>query len=236
MSNLAIALDARLRSMADPDEAAKAAKYYDSKGPFLGIRPDVLQLAATEIGEEWISNGDWDGGTEAVTALWGYHTQEHRLLAVYLLARSPKPFTAAIWDQGIRWLDETDNWEIVDAIAVGVLGEMVVSDRKRIDELKLWLNSDNFWRQRAAVMAMLPLNTGGRIHTAETFDMCRPLMLATEPHVRTAVAWVIREAGAVAPDETAEFLMPYKFKVVNSLLREAARKLPRHLERSIVGG
>lgn len=229
-------LDARLRALADPDEAVRAGKYYDSKGPFLGIRVDALQLIATEIAEDWTSTGGWGNGIGAIAELWGYGTQEHRLLAALLLARSPKPFPGEIWEQGVRWLDETDNWEIVDAIAVGLLGEMVVADRNRIEELKRWLSSDSYWRQRAAVMAMLPLNTGGRVHVAETFEMCRPLMLATEPHVRTAVAWVIREAGAVAPDETSEFLMPYKFKVVNSLLREAARKLPRHLERAIVGG
>jgi len=236
MSSLALALDTRLRGLANPEEAAKAAKYYGSVGPFLGIGTDVLQTIAAETAEGLTSSGGWNGEAGPAQTLWGYSTHEHCLLAVLLVQKYPRPYSADTWDICAHWLDETDNWEIIDAIAVGVLGEMVLADPHRVEILRSWTTSDNFWRQRAAVMAMLPLNSGGRVHAAETFEMCRPLMLTTEPHVRTALAWVIREVGVAAPDETAAFLLPYKFKVVNSLLREAARKLPRHLERAIVGG
>jgi 3-methyladenine DNA glycosylase AlkD len=236
MSSLALALDTRLRGLANPEEAAKSAKYYGSVGPFLGIGADVLRIVAAETAEELTSSGSWGGEADLAQTLWGYGTHEHRLLAVLLVQKYPRPYSADTWDVCAHWLDETDNWAIVDAIAVEVLGEMVIDQPERVEELRRWTASENFWRQRAAVMAMLPLNCGDRVHAAETFEMCQPLMLTTEPHVRTALAWVIREVGTAAPDETAAFLLPYKFKVVNSLLREAARKLPRHLERAIVGG
>ena len=236
MSDLALALDTRLRGLANPEEAAKTAKYYGSAGPFLGIGTDMLQIVAAEIAKDLTSSGGWKSREDLAQTLWGYHTHEHRLLAVLLVQKYPRPYPTDMWDFCAHWLDETDNWEIIDTIAVGVLGEMVLADPKRVELLASWTTSGNFWRQRAAIMAMLPLNSGGSVHPAETFDLCRPLMLTTELHVRTALAWVIREVGAAAPDETAAFLLPYKFKVVNSLLREAARKLPRHLERAIVGG
>jgi len=235
-NDLAQAIDVRLRDMADRQEADKDAKYYGSGGPFMGIRPEGLQRLASDVTRELGAGEASAGVTDLVQALWEYGSHEHRLLAAMLVQRLLKPFNAEVWDLCGHWLDEADTWDLVDSIAVGILGEMVVADPKRIEGLRPWTAAGNFWQQRAAVMAMLPLNSGGRVHPAETFEICRPLMLTTEPHVRTALAWVIREVGAAAPDETAAFLLPYKFKVVNSLLREAARKLPRHLERAIVGG
>jgi 3-methyladenine DNA glycosylase AlkD len=234
--DLAQTIDVRLRNVANPDEAAKAAKYYGSGGPFIGVPTNKLQEMVADIARELEAMGATIGGTDLASALWGYGTLEHRLLAAMLVQKLLKPSDPATWDLGNKWIDDADSWELVDTVAIGILGEMVLADPKRIDELKRWTASDNFWRQRAAIMAMLPLNSEGRAHPGETFEICRPLMLTTEPHVRTALAWVIREVGAAAPDETAAFLLPYKFKVVNSLLREAARKLPRHLERAIVGG
>jgi 3-methyladenine DNA glycosylase AlkD len=235
-NDLAQAIDARLRDMTDPLEAAKAAKYYGSGGPFMGIGMEDLQRLTADFTRELGVGEALASVTDLVEALWEHGSHEHRLLAAMLVQRLLKPFNAEVWDLCSHWLDEADTWELVDSIAVGILGEMVVADPKRIEALKPWTASGNFWQQRAAVMATLPLNSGGRVHPTETFEICRPLMLATEPHVRTALAWVIREVGAAAPEETAAFLLPYKFKVVNSLLREAARKLPRHLERAIVGG
>lgn len=236
LQELQQSVDTELQRLADPEEAARAARYYGSGGPFLGVRIDALHRLADDLDLRLLGADDTGAPMEFAESLWQRGAHEHRFLAALLIGMLPKPYSESVWVLCDRWLDDADTWELVDRIAVGIVGEMIAADSSHLEDLRHWTESGSFWRQRAAIMALLPLNTDGRSHPEETFAICGPLMLATESHVRHALAWVLRETGAAAPDATATFLLPYKFKVVNSLLREAARKLPRHLERAIVGG
>lgn len=87
---------------------------------------------------------------------------------------------------------KADNWDLVDLSAEYIIGEELLAGRSANDILRL-SSSPLLWHRRVAVVSTLMPVRKGRLD--EAFEMCHRHISDTEPLMRKAVGWVLRECG-----------------------------------------
>lgn len=87
---------------------------------------------------------------------------------------------------------KADNWDLVDLSAEYIIGEELLAGRSADDILRL-SSSPLLWHRRVAVVSTLMPVRKGRLD--EAFEMCHRHISDTEPLMRKAVGWVLRECG-----------------------------------------
>lgn len=88
--------------------------------------------------------------------------------------------------------NKADNWDLVDLSAEYIIGEELLAGRSANDILRL-SSSPLLWHRRVAVVSTLMPVRKGRLD--EAFEMCHRHISDTEPLMRKAVGWVLRECG-----------------------------------------
>lgn len=87
---------------------------------------------------------------------------------------------------------KADNWDLVDLSAEYIIGEELLAGRSADDILRL-SSYPLLWHRRVAVVSTLMPVRKGRLD--EAFEMCHRHISDTEPLMRKAVGWVLRECG-----------------------------------------
>lgn len=87
---------------------------------------------------------------------------------------------------------KADNWDLVDLSAEYIIGEELLAGRSADDILRL-SSSPLLWHRRVAVVStLMPVRKGC---LDEALQMCHRHISDTEPLMRKAVGWVLRECG-----------------------------------------
>jgi 3-methyladenine DNA glycosylase AlkD len=152
--------------------------------------------------------------------------REEMLLSTFLLARSRRRLTPALWPDVDRWVEGVDNWETCDQLATGVAGEIVAKAPALIGDLVTWTRSPNRWRRRFAASTTVALNQKSRRDPEAALRVCEPLLVDRDPMVVKAVGWTLREASQRDPAAVFTFLACHRATANPRTLREAAEKLP----------
>lgn len=106
--------------------------------------------------------------------------------------KSPQSYKGEIADFYFANCHKANNWDLVDLSTEYILG-VEYANGNRLEELNTLINSDNLWRQRVAMVAMLtPVRQGILDLPLSVADM-----LLEHPHnlMQKAVGWVLREVG-----------------------------------------
>ncbi|MDE6367687.1 MAG: DNA alkylation repair protein [Muribaculaceae bacterium] len=85
-----------------------------------------------------------------------------------------------------------NNWDLIDLSTEYILGEEILKGRHIDDAIRL-CQSDSLWERRAAVVSTLTPVRKGQLDLA--FNLCHRLIPDSEPLMRKAVGWVLRECG-----------------------------------------
>jgi 3-methyladenine DNA glycosylase AlkD len=152
-------------------------------------------------------------------------SREEILAGIFILGGFGKKATQISWARIQPWLDALDNWETCDQLASNIVGAVVAADLNLVDELLKLTASPNPWKRRFALATASELNHKGRVHPVETFRICELLVGDTEPAVRKALGWALKEASKHTPDQVFAFLLKHRGEIHSSALREAAEKL-----------
>jgi len=96
-------------------------------------------------------------------------------------------------------------WDTVDMIATHHVAALF----RRFPEMipvytKKWLNSQNIWLQRTALLFQLKYKD--KTDTTLLFDMIRKLAGHKDFFIRKAIGWVLREYSKTAPDAVIQFI------------------------------
>jgi 3-methyladenine DNA glycosylase AlkD len=161
-----------------------------------------------------------------VRALWDQPVHEARALAVLLLEERHDRLTSvdlALLEDVLR---RSGSWAYVDALAVHVVGPLVEREPALLRTLDRWVQDDDFWMRRAAMLALLlPLRRGAGDWTR--FTRYADLLLdEREFFVRKAIGWVLREHGKRRPERVEAFLTPRATRASGVTWREALKHLP----------
>jgi 3-methyladenine DNA glycosylase AlkD len=165
-------------------------------GEMYGVRVPQLRSLAKHVLRSY--KGQHEDLEQLARQCWNVGTREHRLVALYLLEKIKMP-PEARWKLGLQFLPAVDNWETCDVMCMSLQGIAICQDASYMDDLEGWIEDENFWVRRAALV------TSTRIRNAKfdqgikdnldrrTLAMCQALMYDQEKYIRKAVDWGVRE-------------------------------------------
>ena len=223
-SGLLAGLADELRTLATPERARNEKAYLKSDLEHLGVRvPDVrrvtLKLTRVHLPREL-------GPTLAFAdELWAPKVHELRMAAVELLIDRADLLNEGHLPYLERLVREARTWALIDGIAPGIVGRLLVRDEAVESTLISWAADADFWVRRAAVLAYLRAVPSGSVAFARFAALADPLLEDKEFFVRKALGWVLREHGKKAPAEVFAWLWPRRQRAARLTLREAAKFL-----------
>jgi 3-methyladenine DNA glycosylase AlkD len=197
----AVAVQAALAELADPEEAALVQRYfktgvgeYGAGDVFIGVRVPAVRGVMKHFRALPL---------DEIEALLASGVHEHRLAALIGLvgafgrASAPRgrddELRAQIVDAylGAVRSGRVNNWDLVDVSAEYILGEWLF-DRPR--ELLFELAaSDVLWHRRVAVLSTFAFIKHADAST--TFELAERLLTDREDLMHKAVGWMLREVG-----------------------------------------
>ena len=174
------AIIARLRSHADPVNAAGMARFGISKAGTLGVSVPLLRQITKEVGHNH----------KLAIELWDSGIHEARVLTAFI--GSAKDLDEATME---RLALETDSWDICDQLC----GELFAYHEQRFIKAAQWAERPEEFVKRCGFVLMARLAVRDKKAADEAFISFLPLIEkhATDERnmVRKAVNWALRQIG-----------------------------------------
>ncbi len=217
-------LQAKLRSLADPADAAFLARFFKT-GPgqygegdvLIGVRVPAIRSVAKEFGDLPLAE---------VRELLHSAVHEDRLAALVILCMQ-----ASRGDERTReaicrlYLDNTrfiNNWDLVDVSAPQIVGAYLADrDRSVLDGLA---GSASLWERRISILATLHFIRGGEM--ADTLRIAHRLLADPQDLIHKAVGWMLREVGKRDLPALEAFLRRHARSMPRTMLRYAIERFP----------
>jgi 3-methyladenine DNA glycosylase AlkD len=198
-----------------------------------GVRVPVLRKLAKGIRTAY--KRDQAALKALALEFWSRGSREHEILALVLLKYVKELSPSERWALGLRFLPQVKHWEACDQLCGSLLGDALAQDANYMDELETWIDDDNFWIRRAALVTTVLLRRSR--HPPEvaldldrrTLAMCEALLDDGEGYIRKAVDWAIRETIKRRYDLGCEWMMEQAAanpsRTARSTLKLASKKL-----------
>lgn len=219
------ALESKLRASGTRDRAVNEKRYLKSDLDFLGAPVRAIRRAVKEVLKD---GADMDRANllAFVEELWEKPIHERRMAATFVLQSRVDLLGPRDLDLLERLLRQSKTWALVDGLAANVVGALVDRHGEANEALDRWIEDDDFWIQRAAILALLkPLRRGGG--DFERFGRYADRTLEEkEFFIRKAIGWVLRETSKKRPDLVIAWLEPRAHRASGITMREAVRNLP----------
>src|SRR6516165_3499640 len=163
-------------------------------------------------------------------AVWQQgHYYETKSQALYYCAALRKPDDLVrAWPIVLSWIDLVDNWDSSDELSAIYSRVLEVVPEKVYPVLCRWNRSDNPWKRRQSLLALLYYSRSRRsvLPAAKVFPSIERLVDDKDRFVQKALGWTPREALAPYPEETAAFIEEYATRLSAIAFAEGASKLP----------
>ena len=222
-----------LQPLADPVRAAPMAAYMRDQFPFLGVGTPIRTAAVRRAWHDLPSPSAGDLAA-AVTALWALPHREYQYAACDLLqrfGRRPGPYQDAsllgppgAGATGViqRLITSRSWWDTVDSLRKVAVGPLVAAHPHLGTVLRTWIEADNRWLVRSALIHQL--GYGERTDADLLFTFCARRAADREFFVAKAVGWALRTYARVAPDAVRAFVEGHP-----ELTKLARREALKHL-------
>ncbi len=142
--------------------------------------------------------------------------------------------TGGDFDRFEAWAASLTNPQTADALGLSCLAPAMAAKPSIAMRLQGWAKDASPWRRRAALAAFVPLVREGRFLT-DAFEVTELVMTDPHPAVREAVANLMVEASRLQAERVAEFLLGWKGRAPEDLLRPAADKLSPDQRTAVLG-
>lgn len=227
-------LRAQIRSLADPESARKAQRFFKT-GPgdyaegdrFLGISTPSLRRLAQEhrtLSPETaleLVRSPWHEERLCGLLLWieAWKATRKRGFPIELARLRRREITAFL----LQNLRHVDNWDLVDTAIPTLLGEVLLEDPDPA-LLERLVTSKVLWERRCAVLSTFAAIRMG--HFEDTLRLCERLL--DDPHdlMHKACGWMLREVGKRDIAVLRQFLSNHAHRMPRTMLRYSIEKLP----------
>ena len=166
-------------------------------GKLYGVRVPQLRTIAKQLAKKY--RDQEQDLVQFAQVSWAQGSREHRLIALFVLAGRKKLTPERRWKLGVEFLPDVEDWEICDQLCHALLGQALAEDPNYMDQLETWIDDDNFWVRRAALVSTVILRRAkysaalARGLDQRTLSMCAVLLNDGEKYIRKAVDWTVRE-------------------------------------------
>ena len=164
----------------------------------------------------------------------GVPVHEMRMAAIEVLVREVKLLDPDDIEFAERLIRDSRSWAYVDALAIKVVGALVVRHPDRPDlgvALDRFVRDENFWIRRTALLALLPgIRAGHEFGHGDLARLSRYgdlLIDEKEFFIRKALGWVLRELSRRDPGWVVAWVTPRAGRMSGVTIREAVRHLPQ---------
>lgn len=235
-SAVVAAITEEFLSRRDPEQARHLLRFFKT-GPgqygegdqFLGIRVPATR-ALVKVWRERASLSDCE-------ALLDSPWHEIRLAALLILVHRaqtlgkgtdvvPLRQCVELYD---RRLERANNWDLIDLSAWEIMGAYWKCDNTAVEQRKeflgKWADSDNLWRNRAAMVSTYSTLRMGSF--VETFWLAERFIGHPHDLMHKAVGWMLREAGKIDRDMLRGFLEEFNTRLPRTALRYAIEHMDR---------
>ena len=166
-----------------------------------------------------------DAAIALVEALWAKPIFERRFAAVEALRLFGDLLVAEDVVLVERLLRESRTWALVDDLAAHIAGSLVSAHPELGATLDRWVEDEDFWIRRSALLALLvPLRQGGG-DPDRFFRYADRLLDEREFFIRKAIGWVLRDMSRRRPQLVHDWLAPRAKRASGVTIREAVKYL-----------
>ena len=158
---------------------------------------------------------------------------EEKALAVTMLEPSLKRFGAAEFRRFERWLGLVGSWADHDALAMFLIGPMIVADPSRVGRPLRWASSPGRWRRRAAAVSLIHGIRRGCFY-AEAAAVTAQLVDDRDDMVQKGLGWLLREWAKHDPGAAMPVLMSIRGRASRLVLRTGCEKLTPALRQRVL--
>lgn len=190
------AIDAALRTHADPERAEGQQRYMKSALPYFGLTTAVFRPTMTAILRDPAlalrSREQWEA---TIRALWFGATHREQWYAAIALARHRAYRTwvdsdaMPLWESLIRdgaW------WDVVDEITTHLVRDTLLAHPDgEAARMRRWATDEHLWVRRAAILSQVGAKERTNPRLLE--DVIRPNISSTEFFLRKAIGWALRD-------------------------------------------
>lgn len=225
--NVATLISESLRQNSDIKQAKHLSRFFKTeKGSygygdkFLGIKVPVTRGLIKQYKK--------DATLEDVEALTNSEWHEERLAGLLLLLEIYKKRVKnggdafECVDFYLARLKRGNNWDLVDLIAPGILGDWLVGHADDLHILDDLASDENLWHKRVAIVATMALIKAGIYEPTERVVV----RLINHPHdlIHKASGWMLREIGKRDEARLCRFLDSYGAMLPRTALRYAIER------------
>lgn len=205
----------------DRDRAIGQQKYMKSKLPFWGIQmPQVRKLTNACLKEFPLQNNIQY--RESIRFFFNNAKKREEWYAAAHLAQKQKIYISeSNLDIYLEMILIAQWWDIVDSTATLLVGPAIKESDQFRYYLKSWVNHDNFWIRRTAILAQLKYKED----TNEKFLYSIILKCADENEffIRKAIGWALREYAKTNPKSVKKIVESNENDLSSLSKREALK-------------
>jgi 3-methyladenine DNA glycosylase AlkD len=206
-------------SEAKPEDAKYMAAYMKNQFPFYGIKtPRRRELVAMFLE----SNGLPDDLEALCRACFAAEKREIHYFVNDALRNRVKKLNASLLPVFSDLIAQNSWWDSVDFLAPKLAGGILLRHPGHIEALTgTWIESDDFWYQRAAII--FQLDHKKKTDADRLFAYILRRADSKEFFVQKGAGWALRTYASVDPEAVMKFVTDHNLSALTK--REAIRKI-----------
>lgn len=227
VSTLAARIEGRLAELSTEKRREATSRYIKSSLQVIGTATPELRKVVGEFTPA-VKAGSAQDAVGLALELARRGTLEGRQAGYELLAKHRAAMAALTVGDLERLGEGMDNWASVDGFCLDLLGPCWLRGTLADEHVFRWLESEDVWWRRAAVVATTGLNKksrGGKGDAARTLAVCERVVSDHHPMITKALSWALRELGKREPGAVIEFLETHDGELAAHVKREVRAKL-----------
>jgi 3-methyladenine DNA glycosylase AlkD len=217
----------QLKTVADPERKKASTTMFPTSMEFLGVRtPKMRKLLKVW----WVEIKSWPAEKLILLARNLTETRifECNQVAFELLWMNKKALSQLTLTD-LEFLGRNmDNWATTDTFSVNLSGWAWRNNQISDVDILNWLNSENLWWRRTAIVSTVGMNLksrGGPGETAKTIMICEKIVASREDMIVKALSWALRELSKHDRNAVENFMGKYDENLAGRVRREVYTKL-----------
>ncbi len=211
-----------LSLLGDEVIAVKQSQYMRNRFPFIGLMKDQQTKYWKEYQEEF-GKIELDQAVDFAKECIKYPEREMWYIATSSLIKHKKKLKAQDLEFINEYIVKSDWWDVVDIVSSNVLGTMCKNFPELRNEVNSWIENDNFWPRRAAIIYQLTYRneTNEEILYQHVLKTCHE----KEFFIRKAIGWALREYSKHNKSSVKNFIEQNSNKLSKLSITEGSKYL-----------
>ncbi len=213
-------LRAALALVADPEKVPGMTAYMKDQFEFMGVQAGDRRQASKPILTA-AKDMDPDALLDVVERLWSEQEREFHYVGMDAVRAGAKNLRSNDIARVRGLIERTPWWDTVDSLAIHTVGRMVTVHPPLVEVMDEWIESENLWIARTAILHQLMYKE--RTDTNRLFTYAEMHIESTEFFLRKAIGWALRHFARTDPDAVQAFVAEHD-DVISGLTRREALK------------